>query len=499
AAEVALSEVEGPETLEGPLTNPFEFVPGQISGHKFNDVDSDGVWDQGEPALQGWTIRVYKARRAVPLVAIGATADLAAWDFVAETVTAADGSFSFGGLLPGVYLLEEEQQPGWVMTVAPGEFALTSGSVIEGADFGNHEVNYTKTFELTYEAAPADATFFVEFILNDEVMLLDLEGDGPYTASLPVFYPWEIGSVTWFARLGDATYLLGETPGEIMEGDVTNAFTYTASVSGHKFSDDDGNAVWDKPDEVGLPGWTIGLYHQEPGQFIPQALPDAEPGYALYASTVTGPGGAYSFAGLLPGTYYVAEEQQDGWTMTVAPEGTFEIVNGSAVAELDFGNQEEFLPFTDTEIVKSADKTAAKPGDLVTYTLTYTNIGGGVIEGITITDDYDERYMTPVDVSGATVADGTLTWVDNVPLAGGGSRQIVYTMRVAEDMPQGLTHVDNVAVITPGGHRATWRVDVKVEGEPFLPFTGDNGLLVLLIAGLATAIGIMFRRLARTS
>ncbi|MHB8925695.1 MAG: hypothetical protein ACYC5I_10430, partial [Coriobacteriia bacterium] len=299
-------------------------------------------------------------------------------------------------------------------------------------------------------------------------------------------------------HLGDATYLLGETAGETMEGDVTNVFTYTASVSGFKFSDDSGDGVWDEPEEVGLPGWTIGLYHQAPGEIAPEALPAPEPGFTLYASTLTAADGSYSFSGLLPGTYYVAEEQQDGWTMVIAPEGTFEIVNGSALVDMNFGNMEEFLPFTDTDLVKSANKKTADPGELVTYTLTYTNIGDSVIERITIVDDYDERYMTPVDVAEATVSDGTLTWVDTVPLTAGESRSIVYTMRVSEDMPDGTTHVDNVAVVTPGGQRATWRVNVTAD-EPFLPFTGGNALVLLLIAAITTVMGVMFRRLARAS
>ncbi|MCE5190539.1 MAG: DUF11 domain-containing protein [Actinomycetia bacterium] len=494
--EVALSAVLGPETLTGPMTNPFTYVPGEISGHKYRDLDNNGVWNEGEPALQGWTIQLFKSEPIV--VGISAAVIPAAWTLVDEMVTGSDGSYHFGGLAPGVYRVQEVQQPGWSMTASPSDIPVSSETVVTDADFGNHQIIYNKTFELTYAGAPEGTTFSAAFAVNGEPMDVALDGTGPFTATLPVVYPWEIGPVTWYAHLGSETFVLGETAGETLEGDVTNSFTYTASMSGFKFSDDDGNGIWNAPGEVGLPGWTIGLYRQSGDQVAPSALPAPEAGYVLAASTVTGADGSYMFSGLLPGTYYVAEDQQSGWTMTVGPGGPFQVGNGTALVNLNFGNQEPFLPFTDTDLTKSADKTTASPGDIVTYTLTYKNIGDGTIDSITIVDDYDQRYMTPVNVSGATVAGGTLTWVDNVPLAAGQQRSITYTMRVSANMPVGLTHVDNVAVITPGGHQANWRVNVTVD-EPFLPFTGGDALVLLLIAAGAALVGVMFSRRARAS
>ncbi|MBC7265661.1 MAG: DUF11 domain-containing protein [Coriobacteriia bacterium] len=496
--EVPLSGVLGPETLTGPLTNPWQHDPGSISGHKYEDVDGDGSWGEGENGLAGWTIRLY--RRAIQMPVDGMTPLVLpyAWVLVGETTTAEDGSYSFTGLLPGTYRVEEVEQPGWTMTDAPdGELLVESGTAIDDADFGNHKVLYTKTFELTFDAAPPDATFFVRFTLNGASMGLDLEGSGPYSGSVDVEYPYEIGEVSWWAVKDGEEVLLGVTEGEVLEGDTTNSFTYTASVSGHKFSDDDGNGAWDKPDEVGLPGWTIGLYRESAGDGMqPAALPEAAPGFVLYDSTVTDEGGAYAFDGLLPGTYYVAEEQQDGWTQTAAPEGTFVVTNGSAISDLDFGNQEEFLPFTDTEIVKRADKSVANPGDLVTYTLTYSNIGGGVIDSVRIVDDYDERYMTPVDTAGGTLVDGTIVWIDTVPLEPGEERTITYTMRISSEMPEGTTTIRNVAVINPGDHESAWSVRVTTE-EPFLPFTGGGVTLIVLAVALAMALGVAIRRKAR--
>jgi hypothetical protein len=496
--DVPLSGVLGPETLTGPMTNSWEHDPGSIFGHKYEDLNANGSWDEGEVGLAGWTIKLYRRSIAPSAEAMQPLVLPYAWILAGETVTGEGGSYSFTGLLPGTYRVEEVGQPGWAMTDAPeGDFVIENGTAIQDADFGNHKVLYTKTFELTFDSAPADATFFVEFTLNGEPMRLDLAGSGPFTAAVEVEHPYQIGDVAWYAAKDGEEVLLGITEGEVLDGDTTNSFTYAASVSGHKFSDDDGNGVWDKPDEVGLPGWTIGLYRESSnGGMQPAALPDAAPGFVLYEVTVTGEGGAYSFDGLLPGTYYVAEEQQDGWIQTTAPEGTFVVTNGAAVSDLDFGNQEEFLPFTDTEIVKRADKSVADAGDLVTYTLTYSNVAGGVIDSVRIVDDYDERYLTPVDTAGGAVVDGTLVWIDTAPLGPGETRTITYTMRISSEMPEGTTNIRNVAVINPGDHESSWTVRVTTE-EPFLPFTGGGIALLVIAATLAAVFGIAIRRRAQ--
>ncbi|MEZ6035564.1 MAG: FG-GAP-like repeat-containing protein, partial [Planctomycetaceae bacterium] len=77
-----------------------------------------------------------------------------------------------------------------------------------------------------------------------------------------------------------------------------------SSISGIKFNDLDGDGIKDAGEPV-LPGWTIFL--------------DADEDHVLDAgevSTVTAADGTYSFTGLTPGNYSVAEVQQAGWTPT---------------------------------------------------------------------------------------------------------------------------------------------------------------------------------------
>ncbi|MDP2183608.1 MAG: hypothetical protein Q8K99_13710 [Actinomycetota bacterium] len=158
-------------------------------------------------------------------------------------------------------------------------------------------------------------------------------------------------------------------------------------------------------------------------------------------------------------------------------------------------------PFTppDLTIEKSADKTKAKPGDKVTYTLTFKNVGDGPSQGFKIVDDYDERYATVVDAGGGTVAGGKITWNKSY-LAAGESGKVTYVVKIDETMPDGKTNVDNVVVIkdpndrNPDNDRDTWRV---VVGEPFLPFTGGSVLMLLMFAMAAIVTGFVLRRAGR--
>jgi hypothetical protein len=106
------------------------YLPGVISGYKFNDLNGNGLMEEGEARMAGWTIRLFKDGV-----------------FVAETTTMADnpdttdvdetGMFVFTGLLPGTYELVEVGKDGWTMTAAPGPVEVVSGTVSSGNYFGN--------------------------------------------------------------------------------------------------------------------------------------------------------------------------------------------------------------------------------------------------------------------------------------------------------------------------------------------------------------------------
>lgn len=94
---------------------------GSIHGGKFQDLDCDGKFDQGEPGLANW-----------PIVVSGPTGTFTIY-------TQANGSFHLWGLPNGTYTLCELGQAGWNQTMpASGCYTVVvNGNVTTGQLFGN--------------------------------------------------------------------------------------------------------------------------------------------------------------------------------------------------------------------------------------------------------------------------------------------------------------------------------------------------------------------------
>jgi hypothetical protein len=126
-------------TVDGSLR--FGFIPTK-SGCKFNDLDGDGEWDEGELGIPDWPIFI---------------SDLATGELVAETTTGPDGCYAFNVPLGAYAVCEGELFPNFVQTAPvsgldcdgdpdyPGTgigyvVNLTVENPIhEGNDFGNRE------------------------------------------------------------------------------------------------------------------------------------------------------------------------------------------------------------------------------------------------------------------------------------------------------------------------------------------------------------------------
>ncbi|MCP3884594.1 MAG: hypothetical protein GY700_03780, partial [Propionibacteriaceae bacterium] len=100
-----------------------------LTGTVFEDLDSDGVHDAGEPGIAGWTMYL-----------VGDTGT--GGHIERFTTTNADGSFAFDDVDPGDYVVSEETRTGWTQTwpMTNGGtyvFTIVSGEPQHGLNFGN--------------------------------------------------------------------------------------------------------------------------------------------------------------------------------------------------------------------------------------------------------------------------------------------------------------------------------------------------------------------------
>jgi hypothetical protein len=118
----------------------YENLGASISGVKYEDQDGDGMKDQDEPGLEGWTLQL-------DLDADGSV-DL-------TTQTAADGSYSFADVSPGTHRIREVLQQGWTQTTAdPDDVTVVSGQDVNDIDFGN----FALVLDVDGNSAPAALT-----------------------------------------------------------------------------------------------------------------------------------------------------------------------------------------------------------------------------------------------------------------------------------------------------------------------------------------------------
>jgi streptogramin lyase len=184
------------EVVVGPALAFGNVFTGTILGNKFEDWDADGVRDDGEPGLAGWTIYLDLDRD-------GQFDPPQGNEIPGEPSVTTDrsGDYVFAGLLPGVYQVAEVLQPGWQATF-PGPGALLTDAVSRqlgnGGAYDLHLEHATARIGTGGELV-ADIALSVgwssissglipeatEYEVLDGTIFIDLFGTGP-EISLPV-------------------------------------------------------------------------------------------------------------------------------------------------------------------------------------------------------------------------------------------------------------------------------------------------------------------------
>lgn len=313
--------VEAPET-------------GNLIIRKFEDLDEDGTWDEGEPTLEGWLFTLYDDE--------GAEID--------SGLTDENGWLMFDGLAAGEVTAVETLVPGWLNTTPLSQDVMIVAGASAHLYFGNmRQLEEPETGALVvrkFEDVDEDGLWDEgepllggwDFTVYDDQ---DVQiGSG--TTDANGWLMWEglpEGEVTvvetlepgWMntTPLSQSTMIVGGETSFLYFGNVPEVLVpEVGNVVIHKYLDDNENGMLDVGEQF-LPGWAF-VVRDGSGTIV--------------ATGSTNMVGEVAFE-LPVGAYTVTETLTAGWTNTTALTQSFTIVVGQT-QHVYFGNAESFLPFT---------------------------------------------------------------------------------------------------------------------------------------------------------
>lgn len=369
--------IENGEIVGGPDSFDFGNTPklGDISVVKFNDRNSNGVRDEGEPGIEDIEFLLNDDDLADNFLQQLYSYFLPE-DFNRFTLTNGDGIAEWDRRLPaGTYEIEEQESEGWIRTTdGEQEVELNPGvKETEEVLFGNRRTALI-VYKYDYDEG--------ELIPGWEICLYEaIGGDGGYEKGDLVEPCQETNDDAESAFYGaavfssegldpDRYYIIDEEERagwrlESVDGNYEDVLDY---VLGHvlirpEFDEEDlsvylynfefaGNITaikyFDENLGIVIPGWQICL--REFDEENEEAGPVIE-------CKGTGPDGIASWLNVLPGTYILDEEEREGWEHQGFSIGDFENADwadfdseaGQARIDLDEGGRAEihFLNFID--------------------------------------------------------------------------------------------------------------------------------------------------------
>ncbi|MFW6047826.1 MAG: SdrD B-like domain-containing protein [Candidatus Natronoplasma sp.] len=316
-------------TVEHGETSTVEFGNveyGYIKAYKFYDEDMNGEWDREEKPIEGWEIILY---------------DETGTEELDRKYTNEGGCVRFDKLLPGTYVVREEERDGWFNTTETEVSLKVNAGQRRRVNFGNaeeycglrvykyHDENNNGEYD-SEEELLEDWTFNLWNTTDGEpnsIIATNVTGEEGYTMFWdlePGYYAvQEVEQEPWCPTTDVIQYI------EIVEGETSELWfgnVMPGDVYGMKYKDVYADGEFDVGLDEPLKDWKINLWSSV----------DGEPGDILM-TTYTDRCGMYYFEDVCPGWYFVQEEIPDGW-YNVTPDLRHIYVGPEEEVRVDFAN-----------------------------------------------------------------------------------------------------------------------------------------------------------------
>ncbi len=322
-----------------------------IVGTVYEDLNSNGVKDNGESGIPGWTVYLDLDNSGTLNTDASGTPEPSA-------ITNQDGDFVINHLVPGNYRIAEVTPDGWVPTAPISQDVVVTQGKDTRADFFNFsggQIAGTVWNDLNGDGVRAGSpgaytepglahwTVYLDLNTNraldpgEPSTLTDEAGNYLFSDIPPGDY--EVSEVLPAGWDVSPTYDTKQTATVIARTTVTQDFANfsltNGSIQGAIWNDTNANGVRDTDPstgaftEPGLEGWTVFLDTNNNG-----ALDVGE------TSTVTDKNGVYSFLGLAAGDYEVTELLPPAWDVspTYDVRQTVTVAGGEVSVARDFSN-----------------------------------------------------------------------------------------------------------------------------------------------------------------
>ncbi len=314
-----------------------------VSGYKFEDHNANGVRDQGDHGLAGWTIILQGSAGTF------------------TTTTDNNGYYLFEGLKAGLYQVREESQEGWRQSYPAGEgfYNVSVSSALSSvtADFGNYRPAHVYGYKYVDldgsgtmdqgEPGLEGVRIFLKDLsgnmvaetLSDADGYFHFEGLDPGTYGLYEDIPegmfqsqpgYEVGG---FYSL---TLISGDELGPKNFGNY-----YLTSIEGFVYYDGtpppkgvSGASILNE--RFPAPGVVVTGVRTGPAPLKPTSDPTVLPGQSNFIA-VTDDNGYFMVNGLLPGLYTLTVTPPNPYTSVITPNPLTEVLVSGGYVEIEFG------------------------------------------------------------------------------------------------------------------------------------------------------------------